>query len=127
MQDLKDVTHATHYQNFRKQKLNMMFGLKVGLKYSYLNSIYNEKESLIEEDIPGNEEDQSLDSLGFEWEKMFGKLSNERLEQLQRYSRDQRFRKLPSLSSSNDLDSFDSGRTSHSNEKRVCNKSIDFI
>ena len=105
----------------------MMFGLKVGLKYSYLNSIYNEKESLIEEDIPGNEEDQSLDSLGFEWEKMFGKLSNERLEQLQRYSRDQRFRKLPSLGSSNDLDSFDSGRTSHSNEKRVCNKSIDFI
>ena len=105
----------------------MMFGLKVSLKYSYLKSVYNEKESLIEEDIPGNEEDQSLDSLGFEWEKMFGKLSNERLEQLQRYSRDQRFRKLPSLSSSNDLDSFDSGRTSHSNEKRVCNKSIDFI
>ena len=78
---------------------------------------------MLEEDIPGNgqlnEEDQSLDSLGFEWEKMFGKLSNERLEQLQRYSRDQRFRKLPSLGSSNELDSFDSGRTSHSNEKRV--------
>ena len=29
MQDLKEVTHATHYENFRRQKLNVMVGSKV--------------------------------------------------------------------------------------------------
>ena len=72
----------------------------------------------ISENDPLSEEDQSFESVGFEWERMFGKLTNERLEQLQRYSRDSGSRKLPSLGSSSDLNSM-SGRNSHSNEKMV--------
>ena len=30
MQDLKEVTHATHYENFRRQKLGVMLEDEVG-------------------------------------------------------------------------------------------------
>jgi hypothetical protein len=63
--------------------------------------------------------DQSFESVGFEWERMFGKLTNERLEQLQRYSRDSGSRKLPSLGSSSDLNSLSFRRNTNSNEKMV--------
>ena len=36
-----------------------------------------------------SEEEENMKSLGFEWEKTFGKMTHERLEQLQRYATDQ--------------------------------------
>jgi len=106
MQDLKDVTHAKHYENFRRQKLNVMGGN-------------------IEEDISEHgascEEEEKLESIGFEWEKTFGKLTNERLEQLQRYAKNNEFSKnMPG--SSYELNSIGQPRNFSLKEKTLWSK-----
>ena len=60
-----------------------------------------------------SEEEEKLQSFGFEWERTFGKLTNERLEQLQRYAKDQDYVKKTSvLGSSSELDSVGRRRNS---------------
>ena len=76
----------------------------------------------VEEDISdhdlSSEEGGKLQSIGFEWERNFGKLTNERLEQLQRYAKDHDFVKTTS-GSSRELNSIGDQRNSFLKEKMV--------
>jgi len=107
MQDLKEVTHATHYENFRREKLNMMGGQEV-VEYT--------------ENYPSTENEDEFRSFGFEWEQTFGKLSNERLEHLQRIIKEKEVGPVHALSTSTGLNTIGLHRQSFMKSKRLWNK-----
>ena len=93
MQDLKEVTHATHYENFRRQKLHRMVEQEVGIQnFNWVWQVYVyflSKDEHINEGHKNNYDDAKFDGMAFNWEGAFGNLTNERLEQLQKYASDQ--------------------------------------
>jgi len=107
MQDLKEVTHATHYENFRREKLNMMGGQEV-VEYT--------------ENYPSTDNEDEFRSFGFEWEQTFGKLSNERLEHLQRIIKEKEVGPVHALSTSTGLNTIGLHRQSFMKSKRLWNK-----
>jgi len=107
MQDLKEVTHGTHYENFRREKLNMMGSHEVEV-----NS---------ERELSTGDED-GFKSFGFEWEQTFGKLSNERLEHLQRIVKNKEGEQVHALSTSTGLNTIGLHRQSFMKGKRLWNK-----
>jgi len=107
MQDLKEVTHATHYESFRREKLNMMGGQEV-VEYT--------------ENYPSTENEDEFRSFGFEWEQTFGKLSNERLEHLQRIIKEKEVGPVHALSTSTGLNTIGLHRQSFMKSKRLWNK-----
>lgn len=107
MQDLKEVTHATHYENFRRQKLNMM-----GEQKAEENS---------ESDLSVAEED-GFKTFGFEWEQSFGKLTNEKLQQLQKFAKNKEGDQVHALSTSTDLNTIGLRRNSFIKGKMLWNK-----
>jgi len=107
MQDLKEVTHATHYENFRREKLNMMGGQEV-IEYT--------------ENYPSTDNEDEFRSFGFEWEQTFGKLSNDRLEHLQRIIKEKEVGSVHALSTSTGLNTIGLHRQSFMKSKRLWNK-----
>jgi len=107
MQDLKEVTHATHYENFRREKLNMMGSQEV-VEYT--------------ENYPATENEDEFRSFGLEWEQTFGKLSNERLEHLQRIIKEKEVGHVHALSTSTGLNTIGLHRQSFMKGKRLWSK-----
>ena len=71
-----------------------------------------------ESDLSAVEED-GLKSFGFEWEQTFGKLTNEKLQQLQKFAKNKEGDHVHTLSTSTDLNTIGLRRNSYMKGKMV--------
>ena len=71
-----------------------------------------------ESDLSVMEED-GLKSFGFEWEQTFGKLTNEKLQQLQKFAKNKEGDHVHALSTSTDLNTIGLRRNSYMKGKMV--------
>ena len=71
------------------------------------------------ENFPSTDNEDEFRSFGFEWEQTFGKLSNERLEHLQRIIKEKEVGPVHALSTSTGLNTIGLHRQSFMKSKRV--------